>query len=440
MEQDTWKRMGRLVSIAAFKVVKAIVVKTAVFWVPLGLILLLTWLAYNIIFEFPKEALISADRQFVGASVEADNTFQWDSNPELSLFWSDNQDAGIIETYQTLKWNEGLTLEQQLQVEVYMLDWKWLAAVDRTLGDPDFTFARGSGRLRLEPEETFALVRPIFEWETFQKEMRKQVCVEEHIQVEDSEDEGSAAEIEIVYTIREHVSYEPQVLLMKAKTIHGEYEYAYQSKMTEATSDSLCGTLTTTTTYMVISHITALSDHWQPLRDILSQHGITTAVDQDMLMEYWLSFMDDVDGVEHEALSLDWMPTEGELKWPTTGRISSTFGMRIHPISQKRKLHAGVDVAAQNGTPVYAAADGTAIFTGYYGNAGNAIMLQHADLETRYYHLSQILITEGQAIRKGELIGKVGATGGTTGPHLHYEVRVNGTPVNPIDFYGGNQQ
>ena len=112
-------------------------------------------------------------------------------------------------------------------------------------------------------------------------------------------------------------------------------------------------------------------------------------------------------------------------------RISSPFGYRVHPVLHTVRMHTGIDYAAPTGTPIKAAADGEVIFKGWKGGYGNTVMIRHANgVETLYGHMSAFSPADGR-VRAGEVIGFVGTTGRSTGPHLHYEARVNGQPVNP---------
>lgn len=122
------------------------------------------------------------------------------------------------------------------------------------------------------------------------------------------------------------------------------------------------------------------------------------------------------------------------------GYISSGYGMRVHPVLGRRSRHKGIDLAAPTGTPVYATADGSITRSDRSRSYGLVIYIDHgAKLETRYAHLSKLLVAEGEAVRKGDLIGYVGSTGRSTGPHLHYEVRVDGVAVNPIPYMKENE-
>ncbi|MGB3806821.1 MAG: M23 family metallopeptidase [Erythrobacter sp.] len=122
------------------------------------------------------------------------------------------------------------------------------------------------------------------------------------------------------------------------------------------------------------------------------------------------------------------MPLDG-------ARMSSSYGMRRHPVLRKRKRHNGIDLAAPTGTPIYATADGIVGRADHFSSYGLYVSIDHgAELETRYAHMSRIAVSAGERVRKGDVIGYVGSTGRSTGPHLHYEVRVEGVAVNPIPY------
>jgi murein DD-endopeptidase MepM/ murein hydrolase activator NlpD len=119
--------------------------------------------------------------------------------------------------------------------------------------------------------------------------------------------------------------------------------------------------------------------------------------------------------------------------WPLRGPVTSRFGIRPHPLFRRRHFHSGVDISAPRGTPVMAAMAGTVMFTGWYGGYGKLVVLDHGNgVSTLYGHLSAILVRPGQRVGRGQVIGRVGTTGYTTGPHLHYEIRQNGRPVDPL--------
>ena len=118
---------------------------------------------------------------------------------------------------------------------------------------------------------------------------------------------------------------------------------------------------------------------------------------------------------------------------PVPGAISSRYGMRRHPILGYRRMHSGVDFRGRTGTPVYAATDGTVNFSGRNGGYGNFVRIRHAGgLATGYAHLSRIAVRNGQSVERGQVIGYVGSTGLSTGPHLHYEMYRNGQKIDPL--------
>ena len=121
------------------------------------------------------------------------------------------------------------------------------------------------------------------------------------------------------------------------------------------------------------------------------------------------------------------------LGWPTAGRITSTFGYRIHPIFRFRRFHSGVDFGARWGTPILAAADGQVVGAGWAGGYGRQVRIAHGGgVQTSYSHMSQIAASPGSFVRQGQVIGYVGSSGFSTGPHLHYEVLRAGVKVNPL--------
>jgi murein DD-endopeptidase MepM/ murein hydrolase activator NlpD len=116
-------------------------------------------------------------------------------------------------------------------------------------------------------------------------------------------------------------------------------------------------------------------------------------------------------------------------------RLTSTFGVRSDPFHGGAAMHAGIDIPGPVGTPVYATADGVVGRAGVAGGYGNLVTLDHGKgIETRYGHLSKILVEPNTRVRRGQLIGLMGSTGRSTGSHLHYEVRIDGAAVNPVPF------
>ena len=127
----------------------------------------------------------------------------------------------------------------------------------------------------------------------------------------------------------------------------------------------------------------------------------------------------------------------GAYVWPcpSSRTITSNYGYRVHPVTGAKKLHSGMDIGASYGAAVVAAASGTVIMSKYYGGYGNCIIIDHGGgVSTLYGHMSSLVAKTGQTVSAGETIGKVGSTGVSTGNHLHFEVRINGSTVNPANY------
>lgn len=138
------------------------------------------------------------------------------------------------------------------------------------------------------------------------------------------------------------------------------------------------------------------------------------------------------------SLSSDIKVTTGFIK-PVGGKITSPFGYRTHPIFHSRIFHSGVDIGAATGTPIKASNSGKVIMAGWYGGYGKVVIIDHGiirgqSITTLYGHMSVIGVSQGQYVQQGQVIGKVGSTGYSTGPHCHFEVRVKGQPRNPLNY------
>jgi murein DD-endopeptidase MepM/ murein hydrolase activator NlpD len=125
--------------------------------------------------------------------------------------------------------------------------------------------------------------------------------------------------------------------------------------------------------------------------------------------------------------------------WPAPGRLTSRYGNRKHPIYGDYRFHAGIDIGGGFGARVSAAEGGTVIFAGQASGYGTLVVLTHGtvngrNLSTAYAHMSRLAVSEGQSVSRGQQVGAIGNEGNSTGPHLHFEVRRNGEPVDPLDY------
>lgn len=141
-------------------------------------------------------------------------------------------------------------------------------------------------------------------------------------------------------------------------------------------------------------------------------------------------------GLTKNATPADWMRANSVPNlWPVEGAITGSFGERIDPFNGEGAFHSGVDISASYGQSVVATADGVVMFADFMGGYGRAVVLDHGHgISTRYGHLANFAVVPGQYVHRGDTVGYVGLSGRSTGPHLHYEVRINDTPVNPHKY------
>ncbi len=141
-------------------------------------------------------------------------------------------------------------------------------------------------------------------------------------------------------------------------------------------------------------------------------------------------------GLTRNATTADWFRANSAPNlWPVEGQVTASFGERIDPFNGEGASHSGVDIGSSYGHAVVAPADGVITFADFQGGYGKAVMMDHGHgISTRYGHLSGFAVTPGQHVHRGDTIGYVGTSGRSTGPHLHYEVRINDTPVNPYKY------
>ena len=166
--------------------------------------------------------------------------------------------------------------------------------------------------------------------------------------------------------------------------------------------------------------------------------------DIDREIEEWAGHVDALEA-ESKRLELEILRRQvregrrpGKLAWPVGGQVTSPFGWRVHPIFGDRRLHTGIDLGSVVGAPIHAAGNGEVILAGSWGGYGRTVVIDHGGgLSSLYAHQSSIIVSEGEQVLAGEVIGYIGCTGFCTGPHLHFEVREVGAPVNPMHYLTG---
>lgn len=191
-----------------------------------------------------------------------------------------------------------------------------------------------------------------------------------------------------------------------------------------------------------------LNDLEEIKQQAYTQHAILAKISKERASweQYMQEFIEDSQAIERQlssyssgytgslggngSLGSKW---RGKLIRPCGGPVTSPFGWRTHPIYKTRRFHTGVDFGIASGTPVKAATDGRIVSAGWKGAYGRCVIIDHGGgISTVYGHLSSISVRAGQTVSKGQMVGRVGSTGLSTGPHLHFEVRENGKPVNPL--------
>ncbi len=141
-------------------------------------------------------------------------------------------------------------------------------------------------------------------------------------------------------------------------------------------------------------------------------------------------------GLTKNVTTADWVRANSAPNlWPVEGQVTGSFGERIDPFNGEGAFHSGIDISASYGQPVLAPADGVVVFADFLGGYGRAIAVDHGHgITTRFGHLASFAVAAGQQVHRGDTLGFVGLSGRSTGPHLHYEVRINDTPVNPYKY------
>ncbi|NNF64975.1 MAG: peptidoglycan DD-metalloendopeptidase family protein [Acidimicrobiia bacterium] len=172
------------------------------------------------------------------------------------------------------------------------------------------------------------------------------------------------------------------------------------------------------------------------------QQALLAQVDSDIEL-----FESELAGLEREQARLKELLADeqeqggsrpGRLSWPVQGRISSVYGYRTHPVTGARKLHSGLDIAAPSGTPLVAAAGGRIVLADWFGGYGLTVIIDHGGgVATLYAHQSRLAVSAGDTVGSGDLVGYVGSTGLSTGPHVHFEVRTQGTAEDPLPWLRG---
>jgi murein DD-endopeptidase MepM/ murein hydrolase activator NlpD len=386
---------------------------TAIVWVPILLILG----AYMIIYAIPRQMVeANADEGVIVASflgVEEDDPFL-------------EAREGLFDLYHETadRWSEDLSEDQIQQASVHKFPWSILVATDRIINDE--TVWQGKPNINPQPEKVFDALRPVFEWKESTVTIVTVSC--------SADDEGAV-------TCTTDVEVIDVLLLEQADTLEGTFKYIYEWQTETSEGDSLGSS--TTTTKEVLIEVIPPEEYYKPWKDYLLANGLLYEEEIELAMELAMLYDEEYRFNHALLMSYDYSNypfisgSNGWL-WPTPStRITSTYGPRSYP---RNGFHYGVDVGATSrgvdGDPVWSIDDGTVIFSGTSGGYGNLVIIEHADNITTYYaHLRRRHVSAGETVVKGEPIGVMGSTGFSTATHLHFEIRLNNNPLNPLFYF-----
>lgn len=307
------------------------------------------------------------------------------------------------------------------QVDPHRVSWSLLASLDKVLGDPvvhgdSGLESEGHGR-KPDPEKHFNLLKPELKWQTF-------TLYYYETWTEQEKDGDEVKEKTYTKEYKKNIK-----LLTEAKCYDANYQYSWSQNVVEQKTTKGHKKIITPQ----LNNVVRTGPYYEKLRSILRDAGLTSDIDLELV----LRFAENIDPTFQVDYMIYGTPleinvnTEGSLNFfgnkfpinPCSGTITSSFGMRVHPITGVTRMHTGVDIGAPYGSPVVAVANGYVVFQGSLGGYGNAIMIEHGDCRTLYGHLSKIYVKAGEKVYAGQRIGAVGSTGLSTGPHLHFEVR-----------------
>lgn len=396
------------------------------------IVVILFTAVYAVVFIMPRQIIEEKTEAAKGRVV---SLFSFVDDPEQE--WVKKYDSLLEKKYEelTASWDDGLTEFQKEQAEQYKLSWAVLAAVDRVIGDPSVNLEARGKILMPQPERHYEILKPRFKWKestiTRVIEWKEKDCDP----VYDENGNVIGKDCDIVH--RKKVEKETVKLLVSADTYEARYDYEYET-VTTVEGEAALNSKKVTTTREVVKYITESGPYYSRLLEILADYGMGNKSSLEFILELAAAYDEDYEysledrWVGLNSLAVDFSKsyyhgTLGEVAWPLPRRytkISSGFGWRLDPFTHRRRFHTGLDIPAPRKTLVCAFADGIVRFAGSAGAYGKCVLVEHGDgYYTMYAHLSGIGVEEGEEVKTGDILGLVGSTGRSTGPHLHFEVR-----------------
>lgn len=437
----------------------------APYLVPILAALFLAAFIYAVLFVVPRYIMESAPAE--GADTQVVSIF----NGGTEDTWTMEFDQELKRKYDELgsRWSDGLETETELrarlgpdwqeeidagqiiseldQAEPYRLPWSVLAGVDRVIGDP---IINGQDTFLPQPDKNYAALKPEFTWQeaTFTKTIEEEV---EHTRTVTKQVQDKEVQVEETYTtIETRIASADVRLLQEVRAYDAVYDFQYKPETVIKGEQNKNQRITKLET---VKTIRQSGPYFGPLINLLSSYGITKELDQELVLQLAMTYDPDYAadfnllGIADYGFSIDltkkyWQGPQGQRAAPLPleymSNVTSPFGMRLHPITSKHRFHSGLDLGAPAGTPIYAFQNGLVIHAGSLGSYGNAVIIDHGTFKTLYGHLSKIGVTKGQHVISGDEVGKVGSTGLSTGPHLHFEVQEieagQSVPVDPVNY------
>ncbi|RJX20353.1 MAG: hypothetical protein C4570_03845 [Ammonifex sp.] len=315
------------------------------------------------------------------------------------------------------------------QLRPHRISWGLLASMDKVLGDPVVHGQHGveddqetKGR-KPDPDKRFKELEPReIEWEEFD-------LYYYHWWETETEDGWESHSEEYTKKIK---------LLKRVDTCEADFSYAWKPKVIEQKSEH---------SYLKVivpqcAGVEKKGPLYARLKETLNSYGLIKDSNVELVLQLAMNldetFQADVQGFNSPydlaIPDVRFTGEPGEIGWPCPGNVSSPFGYRTDPFTGAKKFHAGVDIANREGTEIKSAASGVVIWTGWAGGYGKRVVVDHGSFRTAYAHLKEILVRPGREVKGGDVIGLMGSTGRSAGPHLHFEVIVNGEYVNPVEF------
>lgn len=334
-----------------------------------------------------------------------------------------------------------IIVAEQDQVKPHAVPWSLLAAVDRVVCDPIIHGRHGveekdnsswwqkllgntpmTGR-DPNPDKHFNTLKSDIKMQEFQ-------LYYYHTWTEtDSEGNSESYSEEYKYNIN---------LLTSAKAYNADYGYQWKEKVIEHSSK-------TSYTKIIVPEFIGVTKSGEPygkLKALLDGYDLNSKMNLELVLQLAANMdesfaIDEITSNDFSDMYLEDIVYDGPLgkaHMPASGRVTSDYGWRIHPVTKLKTFHTGIDIGADEGSPVMAYQSGVVVFAGVNGGYGKCIIIDHGTFRTLYSHLSSYDVQQGEQVTGGQEIGKVGQTGVATGPHLHFEIRIKeGNNIKPVD-------